>query len=447
MQLKLPPKVKYVIDSLEARGFEAYAVGGCVRDMVLGKEPKDYDITTNARPDEIKRVFNNTVDTGIQHGTVTVVMYPDTFEVTTYRADGDYNDSRHPESVSFLDDIRGDLERRDFTINAMAYHEKRGLVDLFCGMEDLAKKTVRCVGVANDRFSEDALRVMRAYRFAAQLGFSIDEETRKAACDHAKDLLEISAERKRDELMKILTSDHPDVLIDMYRDNVTAVVLPEFDACMETEQNSKYHIYNVGEHTIRSVLAIRPDPALRLAMLLHDFGKPKTRTTNEDGTDHFYGHPEVSAEMAKDILRRFKFDNATSKKVVTLVKYHDYRPEPNEKSVRKAARKIGPDNFLEYLEVQRADASAQEPMTMERNMERIKKVEEVFSDIIKRGDALSVAELEIDGNDLIKMGYEGKTIGEVLNFLLEAVTDDPSINSKEKLIEYVEDNYGLQKGL
>ena len=286
MTFDLPVNVKKIIRTLQNAGFDAYAVGGCVRDVMLGRKPADWDVTTNARPEQVKKLFRRTIDTGIKHGTVTVMMNDVNrtykgYEVTTYRIDGEYEDSRHPKEVTFTEDLKEDLRRRDFTINAMAYNEKTGLVDEFGGAEDLRCRMIRAVGDPYERFTEDALRILRAYRFAAQLGFAIDIKTEEAASELRHNLNNISAERIQTELTKLICSDHPDVILDMYRAGITGVILPEFDACMRMDQKNKHHLYNVGEHTVRALMVnaefsgIEFDEDtlryIRYALLFHDF--------------------------------------------------------------------------------------------------------------------------------------------------------------------------------
>ena len=425
-----------MISALEAKGFEAYAVGGCVRDLILARDPQDFDITTNALPGSVKKIFRNTVDTGIAHGTVTVVLYPDTYEVTTYRIDGDYADGRHPDHVDFTSRLSDDLCRRDFTINAMAYHPDRGLTDLYGGMEDLSRHVIRCVGDPMERFSEDALRILRAYRFAAQLGFSIEEKTRDAARALAGTLRKISAERIRTELMKLLVSPNPGILRDMAKDGITAVILPELDACFATPQHSSYHLYDVGEHTVRTVEAVAPDPLLRLTMLLHDFGKTVVHFRDASGTDHFKGHAAAGAKMAEKILRDLKFDNKTIKNCVTLIRYHDLRPRIADAAVRRALFEIGPDLFPKYLAVQRADADAKNPQRMVKTYERIDAVEKIYEGILARRDALSLRDLCITGNDLKAAGISGPETGFILQSALLCVLEEPALNTREILLAY-----------
>ena len=298
MKISLPKDVEYIINTLQRAGYEAYAVGGCVRDTILNREPDDWDITTSAKPMEIKRLFPVTIDTGIQHGTVTVLKNHVGYEVTTYRIDGEYADNRHPKEVIFTANLKEDLLRRDFTINAMAYNHEEGIIDEYGGLDDIRDGIIRCVGNPYDRFSEDALRIMRAVRFSAQLGYRIEEETSKAIIKLSPNLASISAERINTELTKLLLSPNPDYLRDAYRLGITGVVLPELDRCMECEQVNPHHCYSVGEHTLHSLRFVPNDRVLRYTMLFHDFGKPDTRSVGEDGRMHFYGHPLVSERMA-----------------------------------------------------------------------------------------------------------------------------------------------------
>ena len=290
MKLKMPASVDIIIDSLQANGYEAYAVGGCVRDSILGRDPDDWDITTSATPWEVKAVFGRTVDTGLQHGTVTVLLGNHAHEVTTYRIDGDYEDGRHPKDVTFTASLEEDLKRRDFTINAMAYNDKSGLIDLYGGVDDIQRGCIRCVGNAEERFGEDALRILRALRFSAQLGFGIEQDTYDAICKLAQTLEKISAERIAAELTKLLLSERPEYIQHLYETGITKVILPEFDPMIETSQNNPHHCYTVGRHTLESLKYIPAHKVLRFTMLLHDIGKPNCRTTDEDGIDHFKGH-------------------------------------------------------------------------------------------------------------------------------------------------------------
>lgn len=435
-QIHLPDKVRSIITKLESAGYEAYAVGGCVRDSLLGRTPSDWDVTTSAKPQQVKEIFRHTIDTGIRHGTVTVMLDREGFEVTTYRIDGKYEDSRHPKEVVFTANLIEDLRRRDFTINAFAYNDRGGVVDAFGGMEDLKKGIIRCVGEASERFGEDALRMLRAVRFSAQLGFSIAGETKAAIRELAPSLANISAERIQAELVKLLLSDNPDYMRDVYALGITRVVLPELDAAFATAQHNPHHQYTVGEHLMQSLLYTRADRSLRLAALLHDIGKPSVRTTDEEGIDHFHGHAEVSERMAVDILKRLRFDNGTIDKVQKYVRYHDYRPEPDERSVRRAVNKIGEAYFPQVMEVRRADTLAQSLYQREEKLAQIDEVMRLYAQIMEKNQCISLKTLEITGNDLIALGVpKGKRIGEILNRLLDEVLQNPENNVHEYLIK------------
>ena len=402
-----------IIDTLEEAGFEAYAVGGCVRDSILGREPDDWDITTSAKPEEMKRLFPRTVDTGIKHGTVTVLLGGEGFEVTTYRIDGTYEDGRHPSEVTFTSNLKEDLLRRDFTINAMAYNERSGLVDLYGGLADIDKQVIRCVGDAVERFEEDALRMLRAVRFSAQLGYRIDEVTGEAVKALAPNLQKISAERIRVELVKLVTSPHPDYLRTAYELGITAQVLPEFDLCMETPQRHRHHCYDVGEHILHSMLGVEPDKVLRLGMLFHDIGKPQTLTVDPDGTTHNKRHPLEGEKITRKVMRRLKFDNDTTDKVTKLVLYHDYDIAPTEAGVRRAVNRIGEDIFPMIFTVRRADIAAQSDYMREEKLAKVAYIEKLYREVLARRDAVTLKDLAISGNDLIAGGMPpGRQIGE-----------------------------------
>lgn len=433
--ISMPDKVKEIIRTLRGAGFEAWAVGGCVRDSILGRKPGDWDITTSALPEQTKELFPRTFDTGIQHGTVTVLLEGEGFEVTTYRIDGAYEDSRHPTEVTFTRNLREDLLRRDFTINAMAYSDEEGLVDIFGGLEDLERGVIRCVGNARERFQEDALRILRGVRFAAQLGFELEEETREGMRALAPTLQKISAERIQTELLKILLSGRPDMLRTAWELGITAWFLPEFDRIMATTQETPHHMYTVGEHTLHALLNVRPDKVLRLTMLFHDMGKPDLKTVDEEGTAHFKKHALRSEEITREVMRRLKFDNETLKNVATLVKYHDYRMPVQGKYVRRAMNRIGLDLFPLYLEVRRADVLAQSLYRREEKLADIEGVERLYREALERRDCVTLKDLAVNGRDLIEAGFRpGKELGEILQGLLEEVIREPELNGKERLL-------------
>ncbi len=459
ISITLPDKVEYILDTLMEHGYEAYAVGGCVRDTILGRCPGDWDITTSAKPNEVKGLFSRTVDTGIQHGTITIMFDKEGFEITTYRIDGEYEDSRHPKEVEFTSNLSEDLKRRDFTINAMAYNHKTGLVDIFDGIGDIKRKLIRCVGDPLERFDEDALRMLRAVRFAGQLGFAIDGATREAIVLKASTLERISQERVRVELDKLLLSKDPNLLLEASKTKMCKVVLPEFDAMVFQEQTNPHHVYSVGKHVLKSVeecnryleknngcIAPKDPPidaklhsVLCWALLLHDVGKPITHTVGKEGTDHFYSHAEKGSQIAKTILQRLKFDNYTVDLAVRLIKWHDYRFLPEPSKVRKAASKIGPDIMECLLFVQRMDIYAKNPEFMEEKLIKLEKIIEIYQEIKEKNECLTLKQLAVNGKDLmLKTGItSGPRVGETLNYLLNYVLENPEENNRETLLNRI----------
>lgn len=437
-EIRLPAKVSSILRALTDAGYEAYAVGGCVRDSLLGRKPGDWDITTSARPEQTKALFRRTVDTGIAHGTVTVMLGEDGFEVTTYRVDGDYSDGRHPDSVSFTASLSEDLRRRDFTVNAMAYHPDKGIVDLFGGQEDLAHKIIRAVGDPDERFDEDALRILRAVRFSAQLGFSIEGNTFSALSRFAERLRLVSRERIQVELTKLLASDHPEQFRLLYTSGITKVIFPLFDEMMVMPQRSPYHTMNVGEHTMAVLCGVEKDPILRLAALLHDTGKLKAHFIIEENgkpRDRFLGHAAFSAEIAEDFLREYRYDNRTISLVTGLIRFHDDRIPPEEKAVRRAMNRMGEEIFGLYMRFVPADSAAKSPLAQERFAERYAGVECLAEEIRRRGDCLSLSDLAVNGGDLIRAGMKpGKAMGDTLKAMLEDVLAEPSHNDKDWLL-------------
>lgn len=438
MKIRLPEHVTYILHTLEAAGFEGYAVGGCVRDALLGREPQDWDITTNACPLQVKELFRRTIDTGLQHGTVTVMLDHIGYEVTTYRIDGEYEDGRHPKAVSFTGNLKEDLMRRDFTINAMAYNETNGLVDLFEGKEDLERGIIRCVGEPKERFSEDALRMMRAVRFSAQLGFSIDGQTLEAVHMLADTIGRISAERIQTELLKTLTSAHPDAVRVFYETGLSRHFLPELDAMMQTRQKNPHHCYSVGEHTLHSLMYVEADKVLRLTMLLHDVAKPQCKTTDEAGIDHFHGHPAQGAQMARAILRRLKLDNETTSRVTQLIRWHDDNPPLDERGVRRAVYRIGSAQYPDIFAVKRADILAQSDYQRGEKLRYVDDYEALYTQILEKKQCLCIRDLAVNGADLLAEGVpQGKQIGACLDMLLQLVLEQPEKNTREYLLEVV----------
>lgn len=435
VQIEMPSAAAEILRRLTAAGHEAYIVGGCVRDSLLGREPGDWDITTSARPEEVKKLFRRTIDTGIQHGTVTVLEGGEGYEVTTYRLDGAYEDGRHPVSVAFTRSLLEDLRRRDFTINAMAYNETEGLVDAFDGTGDLRRGVIRCVGEASERFGEDALRILRAVRFSAQLGFAIEEDTRHAVGALAPSLQRISRERIQVELNKLLMSGNPGYFRLLYETGITRVLMPEFDVLMDLPQNNPYHCYTVGEHTLRAVEEAPPKLVLRLTMLLHDVAKGWTGSADEMGCDHFYGHAAQGAVWAERFLRELKYDNETTARVKALVQWHDIRFEPVKKSVRRLMSKMGTDLFADFLQVYRADTMAKSEYAKEKILPLLAQTEALAGEILAQEECLTLKQLAIGGGDLIAAGMKpGPQMGRELSRLLELVLEDPRRNTREYLL-------------
>ncbi|MBO4952236.1 MAG: CCA tRNA nucleotidyltransferase [Lachnospiraceae bacterium] len=460
MKIEIPTGAAYILQQLNQHGYEAYVVGGCVRDSLLGKQPHDWDITTSAKPEEVKRIFARTIDTGIQHGTVTVLVNRDiliaedagnvshtdyAFEVTTYRVDGEYKDHRRPETVCFTASLEEDLKRRDFTINAMAYNPEQGVIDIFGGQEDLKRGIIRCVGCACERFDEDALRILRAVRFGAQLDFAIEDKTREAMRNQARFLKDISAERICTELTKMLVSDHPERLEEAYELGLTKVFLPEFDVMMQTPQNNQYHLYDVGHHTLKVMEAVPATTVLRYAALFHDIGKPECKTTDENGVDHFYGHPEASAKRAEIIMRRLKMDNDTIGQVCRLVRNHDYGLSgkgPGIKSFRKFIAQLGAEYFEDYLAIRKGDMAGQSDCNLEQRKYVIAHMQEMYTEIMEQNQCLKMSELAICGKDLIELGVKpGPDMGRILKELLNRVLDAPELNTREQLLAIVKESY------
>lgn len=442
MKIQLPKGVNDVIHGLIDNGYEAYAVGGCIRDSILGVQPEDWDITTSAKPEDVKRIFKRTVDTGIKHGTVTVLHDNDSYEVTTYRIDGEYKDSRHPSSVEFTSELAGDLQRRDFTINAMAYNDQVGLVDIYSGIEDLQKGVVRCVGNPLHRFEEDGLRILRAFRFCGQLNFRIEEKTYMAACVKKDNLRNISAERIRTELNKLLMSNYPEKLIDMYKAGITAIILAEFDSMMDKAHN-EMRGESVGSYAIKTLQTLnkmtigRKDITsnkklnliLRWALLLQEVDTENKAKEN--------------SKLARNILRRLKFDNETIDKATRLIK-QIHSPFPlSDYGMRKYINNIGQDLMEPLFIVKTAKTTTFTNENTKETLNHISKAWDIYNLILERGDCTEIKHLNIDGKDLISIGYKsGKGLGMALNELLNLVLKDPSLNQKSILIDKAKEYLG-----
>ena len=435
ISISIPEEAAWILARLQEAGYEAYIVGGCVRDSLLGRVPDDWDITTSAKPEQVKALFRRTVDTGILHGTVTVLAGLKSYEVTTYRLDGAYEDGRHPVGVSFTGSLTEDLRRRDFTINAMAYNNEAGLVDEFDGLGDLKRGIIRCVGSPKERFGEDALRMMRAVRFSAQLDFGIEQETLQAVREQSASLDRISRERIQTELNKLLLSDHPARFRLFCETGLTKVILPEFDCLMELPQHNPYHCYTVGEHTLRAVEAAPCRLSLRLTMLLHDIGKPSCRQTDEKGIDHFRGHQTAGAELADRMLRALRFDNRTRIEVTSLIALHDNKLSLEESAIRKQLHNMGPDRFFRLLEVKRADKLGQNPEKTGPVLAELPLLRTKAEAILAAGQCLTLRDLAVNGRDVLAAGMEpGRAVGEILDGLLERVLSGEVPNERAALL-------------
>ena len=437
IKIQIPEYAKIAMKELNQNGFEAFVVGGCVRDSIMGKIANDWDMTTSAEPSETLDVFKDfrTIPTGIKHGTVTVLIDKQPLEITTYRIDGEYTDNRRPDSVKFTRDIENDLSRRDFTVNAMAYNENDGIVDLFGGVNDIENKMIRCVGDPDVRFNEDALRIMRAIRFSATLGFEIEEKTAESIRKNKHLLKNIAAERIRVELEKLLLGKDAEKILLEFSD-VIFEIIPELKATYGLQQNCPYHIYNVWEHIVKSVAVSEENKYIRLAMLLHDIGKPQMKTTDENGQDHFKGHAKISSDIAFEILKRLRYDNKTISTVTKLIFHHDDRLYNAPQNIKKHASKYGFEFLYMLDKVSRADILAQNPEITDRlsvcdeYIEELKKLE-------KENLCLKISDLSIDGNDLVSLGYKGKEIGETLEKILDKILKGELENSKEKILNYL----------
>ncbi len=432
MNILLPKYAADALKFLSKNGYEAYVVGGCVRDSLLGRVPYDWDITTNATPNEIMRCFDGcrVIETGIEHGTVTVLLDGVPIEITTYRVDGDYSDHRRPDSVTFTSELKSDLSRRDFTINAMAYSPEIGLVDYFGGVEDLEAKRICCVGNPATRFTEDALRILRAIRFSATLGFSVEPETKKAAHMLAPNLEKISHERISSELSKALTAEYIEATLREHTE-IFLQILPELRPLVGFNQHNIHHHLDVWQHTVETVAATKPELILRLAMLFHDCAKPKTFTLDNDGVGHFYGHSKASSELAYAALTRLKYDNATRNSVVDLIKHHGDMIKAEQPKIKRLLNRMGEQKLRQLIEVKRADCAAQAPQFRCERKENLAEIEKILDEIILQKQAFCLKDLAVSGDDLIEIGFtKDKKLGEALQELLRQVIDDETNNKR-----------------
>lgn len=447
MTMDMPKNVDTAINLLQSAGFEAYAVGGCVRDSLLGKIPNDWDITTSAKPEDMKSVFINfhCIDTGIKHGTVTVVIDGEPLEITTFRLDGEYEDNRHPKSVTFTSDLGADLGRRDFTVNAMAYSKMTGTVDLFGGQNDLKNKIIRCVGDPDRRFNEDALRILRALRFASALDFEIEEKTAQSLLKNCALLGNISEERIAKELLKLVCGKGAKRILTDFAP-VLFEILPELQPMYKNSHDNPHHCYDIYEHTLIAVESIDPEPTLRFAMLLHDCGKPAVKKFDENGVAHFYGHQRISAEISAQILARLKVSNKFRDEILFLVSNHDrWELYENTEKMPRYLSKFGLDGVLKLLKVMRADVLAQSPEYRYR-LDQIADAEEIAKNLAAQKPCLSLSELQINGRTLMDIGIpQGRKLGAVLAQLLDEVIDGVTKNTQEALTTRAREIYSEMK--
>lgn len=431
----LPKPVQTALQLLEQNGFEAYVVGGCVRDLLLGLQPTDYDITTNALPEQTQQVFQQmrVIETGKKHGTITVWIDDMPLEITTYRIDGDYSDNRRPDAVRFTRNLEEDLARRDFTINAMAYHPTKGVVDYYHGQKDLKNHCIRCVGDPETRFAEDALRIMRGVRFCSTLGFQLEERTKQALYAKRGLLVHVSRERLRDELNKLLCGNNVKQVLLEYTD-IIAEIIPEIIPCQNFGQHTKYHMYDVWEHTVHALASTKPDLTLRLTMLLHDLAKPLCFSVY-DGVGHFYGHQGKSADLAEQILKRLHYSNDFSQLVVTLIRWHSAEFDGTARSVKKWLHKLGESTLRYLFQVQRADVMGKDPNYWYEARE-IDQLEQLLEQIIREGQCFQIKQLAVNGNDMQQIGIQqGRMVGKTLEYLLDLVIQEKIPNQKQVLLD------------
>lgn len=438
MNINCPDYINTAFRLLEQSGFKAYAVGGCVRDSLMGKVPDDWDMTTSSTPEQTMEVFKDfrVIPTGLKHGTVTVIIDGSHIEITTMRVDGEYHDNRRPESVRYTTEIEQDLSRRDSTVNAMAYNHTDGLVDIFGGHDDLKKKIIRCVGNPDKRFNEDALRIIRAIRFASVLDFGIDKDTSDSIIKNIALIDNVAKERIRVELVKLLCGTAVERILTDYKEIIFNII-PELRILDGFRQDTPYHIYDVWTHTVKVVANVKNTQELRVAALLHDIAKPECFTTDKKGIAHFKGHPELSAEKAIGILKSLRFPNSFIETVYKIILLHDMYPDGNKKTVARFCSKYSPDIIKLTLELMRGDTAGKNPEFAEEQFDSYRLAEKQIDEIIESNLCLKVSDLDINGKDVTAEGFSGKEIGTVLNTILELVIEEKITNKREILLDTV----------
>ena len=440
MKFEIPSGAAYILRILHGAGYESWLVGGCVRDLLRGVEPHDWDICTSARPEEVERCFagHRIIETGLKHGTVTVLEDGNPYEITTYRTEGPYSDSRRPDYVAFVSSLESDLARRDFTMNAIALGLDGSLRDPFGGVGDIKAGLIRCVGEPAHRFREDGLRIMRALRFAAVLGCEIEERTAQAVHENRRMLGHVAAERINVELCKLLVGEKAGDILRQYPD-VLCQFWPQLEPLVTLEQHSPWHCWGGWEHTIRAVEAAPADGILRLTMLLHDIGKPGCKSTDEKGIDHFYGHPSAGAKLSGQMLRALKFDNKTRERVGILVEHHDVQIPCQDRSIRKWMGRLGTETFFQLLEVKRADSMGQDYELVKDRFVELEEMKAKAEEIVAQGQCLSLKDLSVNGKDVIAAGVvPGPEVGRVLNKLLERVMNGDAANQRQELLKLLD---------
>ena len=442
MRINIPKNVELILNKLIETGYEAYIVGGCVRDSILGLKPKDWDITTSAKPNQIIEIFKNynVIPTGLKHGTVTIVVNNEQFEITTYRIDGVYNDGRHPSNVVFTSDLKEDLSRRDFTINAMAYNEERGLVDYFGGLKDLVgNKIIKTVGDPSQRFQEDGLRIMRAIRFSAKFNFQIEYNTKIAIINNSSNLKNISKERIREEFNKILIYN-PSKILEMNELCISGFICNEFKQMDKYNQNNPYHTLDLLQHSIYSTKIV-DNLELKLTMIFHDIGKLECETIDDKGISHYKGHGKFSSNKALKILKDLKYSNDIINNVITLTYIHDYNFADDDRTIKKQLKRLlnkyGENIVKSLLKVRIADISAQNPIYLLNRLNKVYRVKGILDNILKTSECFTIKDLDINGYDLINLGYKGKEIGDILNEILQLVIDEKLNNTKNDIIDFL----------